>query len=793
MFEAMLGLDDSHQVAGIDMFIRGGWILALVLIVVAIAVALYLYRSEDRLSPRRRAFMSACQGLALLMLIIVILKPVADVRLNKPYKRTMLVLLDTSRSMQTEDQRSTSEEVAEAAKALGKMPLKQALTADKLDDMRQQVGPVSRIDLARAMLDHSEIKLFDKMSEQFQVRFFTFDEQLRPEGGGENPTEWLKTRQADGDTTQVGAAMEEAVARYSGQPIAGVVVLSDFASVKGRDPVEAARKLKEQGIPVFPIGVGLPAPPDIQVQRVISPEVVFKGDHVPLRVQINSHGFEGTAVELSLAIDSDLSSSQQVELVGGVQFADMVFTPKNESGSVDLELSVSSLSGETTDKNNSLNRRVRIIDEKIKVLYIEGMPRWEYRYLRWVLLRDPRLQVQFLMYQGDPALAASSPQYLATFPEDVQDAWKYDLIILGDVPASYFNATQMGLIDNLVKKSGGSLLMVAGPMAAPVSYRDTPIESILPVNLGTGQWESLDPDVYPVVTADGRENPVASLSLSGDADENERIWSRVRPMYAIPQLNGAKAGATVLLTLPKSDEQLQDYPLVAWQRYGNGKSLFVATEELWRMRREVGRKFHERFWGQTIQFLTLSRLLGQNKQISVETGNDTYSAGEPVEIYANVLDESFEPDPRESYTVIVERKATPDTRAEVKLTPVPNSPGMFSGAYFTAEDDSYLVRTEDQDAEISNQAEFVVETIPLEDRVTEMRSDVVRQIAELSGGKSLSLADLENFPENELGTEGELLSEVRMEMDLWDRWPLFVLLVAFAGTEWYFRRRDNLV
>jgi uncharacterized membrane protein len=792
MLKFILGIDNWDDIAAIEN--RGGWVLALVLIAIAIAVSIFLYRSESRLSQRRRVLMGVCQGLALLMLIVIILKPVAVIRQTKPYKRTILVLLDTSRSMLTEDTRSTAEEVARAAKALGKLPLEKSLTNDEVDDVRQEVGPVSRIDLARAMLEHPEIKLLENLNKDYQVRFFTFDDQVRPEGGAENPTEWLESRAADGETTQVGEAMTEAVARYPGQEIAGVVVFSDFASLKGQDPVEAARNLEEQGIPVFPIPIGLPAPPDIQVQRVIAPEVVFKGDHVPLRVQFKSSGFKGSSIELSLTIDSELSSSQQIELKGGVQFADFMFTPKSDStGSVELNLAIPALAAETSVENNSLARKVRIIDEKIKVLYIEGMPRWEYRYLRWVLMRDPRIDVRFLMTQGDPALAAGSNQHLSGFPEDVKDAFKFDLIILGDVPASYFNATQLSLIDDLVKKSGGSLLMVAGPMAAPVSYRDTPIETMLPVNLGTGQWESLDSDVYPRVAKGGRESPVSMLSLSGDVDENDRIWSRVRPLYAVPQLGGAKSGATVLMTLPKSDEQLPDYPLVSWQRYGNGKSLFVATEELWRMRREVGRKFHERFWGQTIQFLTLSRLLGQNKQISVDTEDDTYSAGEPVKLYANVLDESFEPDPRESYTVVIEQKGAPETQAQVKLMPVPNSLGMFSGEYLADEDGTYVVRTEDTDAEISNQAEFDVATLPMEDRVKEMRADVVRQIAELSGGKNLTLSELKTFPASELGEAEELSTPVQMEKELWDIWPLFVLLVAFSGTEWYFRRRDNLV
>ena len=400
-----------------------------------------------------------------------------------------------------------------------------------------------------------------------------------------------------------------------------MLVLSDFAWADGRNPVHVAMNLKQQGIPVFPVAIGLPEPPDIHLRTVIAPKVVFQGDRVPVRVQIESHGFAKRNVELELAIDGQQVTSKQFELEDGVQYEEVMFIPERESGSVQLDLNVTELSGETTLKNNAASHNVKIIDQKIKVLYIEGMPRWEYRYLRWVLLRDPRLDVKFLMTQGDPALAATSPQHLARFPQVAKDAFQFDLIILGDVPASYFNATQMGLIEDLVKNRGGSLLMVAGPMAAPATYRDTPIADILPVKLGNGEWESLN--VGPVVTLAGRESSVTTLSPSPET--NARIWSLVRPMY-LPRLDGAKAGATVLLTKPKEAEQLADYPLVAWQPYHTGKSMFVATEDLWRMRLEVGDRYHAAFWGQAIQFLTLARLLGENKQIRLETDRRTYSS-----------------------------------------------------------------------------------------------------------------------------------------------------------------------
>ncbi len=798
MLKTLLGLDDSQDVAAMDWHFRAGWFLALFLIALAVVFAIYLYQSESRLSRQRRWVLGTFQVLALSMIIVVILEPVADISLVKSYQRTMLVLLDTSRSMGIEDQRTTPAEVDEAAKALGKIALDATTPADGVEELRQQVGPASRLALARGALQHPGINLLGELDRSYNVRFFTFDETLEPEGGATlepedgsvKPLEWLETREADGETSQVGSALSEAIARYAGQPVAGVVMLSDFAWVKGQDPVVATERLKSSGIPIYTVPIGLPAPPDIHVRSVIGPEVVFTGDTVPLRAQIDSHGFEGQAVELTLTIDGERSTSRQVELRGGVQFEELSFKPQRAKGTMNLTVAISELAGETTRKNNSREHKVRILDEKIKVLYVEGMPRWEYRYLRWVLLRDPRLEVRFLMTQGDPALAATSSRYISRFPHEVEDALEYDLIILGDVPSSYFSSKQLDLMTDLVKKGGGSLLMVAGPMAAPASYRETPIAEVLPINIGSGEWESVGSSVHPVVTAAGRESQATLLSPSHET--NERIWSHVRPMYSLPRLAGAKPAATVLLSLPKDAEEIRDYPLVAWQRYGNGKSLFVATEDLWRMRLEVGDRYHARFWGQTIQFLTLSRLLGQNKQVSLETDRGTYSAGEQVNVFANVLTESFEPVEQSEYAVVLENTANVDASAELELVPVPDQPGLYAGVHLASADGSYVLRTRAVDAEISNRVEFEVATIPIEDRETAAREDIARQIAGLSGGEVLRLPELRGLP-GKLGEEEELTSIVRMQRDLWDAPLLFCLLVIFAGIEWYLRRRDNLV
>lgn len=789
MLKKLIGLEAGERIVNFDAYFRHGWVLLLVAACAAAAFSFYLYRRELALSKGRRIFMGVCHALALILLAVILLEPVLDVQIVKPMKRTVLVLLDTSASMAIRDIRSRAADVEDAGRITGAIGLTNSVSEQDL--ARVAAAPArSRLELAQLALAHPAMPWVDELAREYDVRFFAFDEALRPSSGETGTADWLGKRKADGASSRVGSAIAEAVARHAGQPLGGVVVLSDFAWIGGQDPAEVARDMKSRGIPVFPVGIGVSSQPDFSVRRIIAPDVAFAGDRIPLRIQVDSSGFEGKAGALALTVNGEAVASQELVFSGGTQFAEILFRPVQKSGSAALEVTVSGPAGEISADNNRAAHTIRILDQKIHVLYVEGMPRWEYRYLRWVLLRDPRLDVRFLMTEGDPALAATSPRHLAKFPEDPAEVMKYDLVILGDVSAKYFNSAQLDRMEELVRQGGGSLLMLAGPVGAPASYAQTPIAKLLPVKFVNEPWRPVGDERFPVVTPEGLESPCTSLLSPSEA--NARLWSQVRPLSHVPPLEGAKPGATTLLTLSGDIEGARAYPLVAWQRYGNGKSMFVGSEDLWRLRQDEGATYHARFWGQTIQFLALSRLLGANKQIALETDRRLYSTGEQVKIFANVLNEAFAPVSEPSYRVLLEPLGQAQAATEIELEPVPNSPGLYSGVYLAAEDGTFEVRPPSAQRELSNVTQFDVKTTPLEQRETDMQANVVRQVAQLSGGKAYRLPELGALP-GDLHKDKELTQTIHRERDLWDLPFLFVAMVVLAGVEWFMRRRDNLV
>ena len=791
MIERLLGIDDVGTVTYFELLLRHAWprLVVLALVLAAAAYAVYLYHKEHSLTVRRRVVMGVLRASVLGIVVIALFEPILGLEMIIKAKRTVLVLLDTSESMTTRDVRRTEDEVKDAALALGKLAFddpKAVLT----EKARQESAAVPRIDLAKGLLNHPTVNVFQQLGKDYTVRYFGFGERLEPtQGKGESSPDVLGAAQAVAKATRLGTAIQEAVDRSSGQPIAGIIILTDGISNDGLEPAAVAQRLGERNIPIFPIAIGLPNAPDVQLRGLIVPDTVFHKDKVPLRVEIVSGGYAGRTANLSVLLDGQEVAGKVVNLTGKGQFEELLFVPDARTDTAKLEVVISTLPGEITPANNRTGKTLRVIKEKIKVLYVEGKPRWEYRYLRQVLLRDPRLDVKFLLTEGDRDQALSSDQYLTDFPEDAAKAFLFDLVILGDVPASYFSPAQLARIEELVQKRGGSFLMLAGHLNAPVSYFGTPIASLLPVRLRAEGWQDVDESVYVVIPEGSADSAI--MTLDSPKERNQDLWGLVKPLYKIPVLDGPKPAATVLASISRGARGGEAYPLIAWERYGSGKSLFVGTDQLWRLRFKQGDKYHARFWGQTIQFLTLSRLLGENKRIQIETDQSQYRTGQRVQISANVLDETYEPVKAKAYTLYLDRTAPTKQSVTLHLEPVPNIPGLYQGFYTPDVAGRYALRAPGNDPTLSNTAEFSVEKAELEQLERAMQDELLKNMATASGGRCFTVRDLPKIAETVAGEERT--SVIRREHELWDLPIVFIAILALLGTEWLLRRRYDLV
>jgi len=892
-----------------DWGFRSSWSVTLlfVLVLLAIAYCVYLYGRRSDLPRSKRVTLGSLRAIVLILLLMVLFEPVLATESVQTLRRTLLVLVDRSASMELADRRTREDELAEAALAVGEtnypaldlhrqlarahvaaagamaalrepvdltaaarrqretLAVFRSITALDTNtiamlgtDVQQRTGQIeadqqallediesamtrsaaappdadrlrsgqqaivdqlsewlvairrlpverptraaatdspTRMALAKSVLSRERLGLMGELSNRYDVRVFAFGDQVEQVVGDNaddaSADQWLEPLQAltaDAPVTRLGGALNDAASRYAGLPIAGAIVLTDGASNRGLEPVEAAQRLGERGVPVFPIGIGLPEPPDVRVTQLITQQAFFADETARVAAALESSGYAGRSVELTVSL-GDREMQQKVVTLSedGRQYVEFSFEPDVPAGPNELTVTAEPIDGEASATNNAQTRTVRVIDEKIRVLYVEQKPRWEYRYLRQILLRDRRLDVRFLVTEGDQAMATRTAHHIAALPTSEQQLFEYDLVILGDVPASYFTTPQLDAIRKLVRERGGSLLMVAGRQDAPYSYATTPIADVLPVRLDRIGRQMIPPAVYPVVADEVDRH--SFVYVHTDPRMNRAAWSTVQPLWDLPEVGGLKPGAHLLLTLSDTEDKDEKYPLMAWQRYGNGKVLYVGTGDLWRLRFTRGDYYHARFWSQAIQFLTLSRLLGENRQIQISADRQRVRRGEQVTIYANVLNEAFEPIRAEMYHLKVDTGEGPPR--SLTLQAVPDQPGLFQAVYAPEQAGRVIIRPEGADSDRGNEAVVLVEDAPLEMVDPRLQAQTLRRMAEASGGRYF---DIRTLPELPAALAGEPLTrQMRREHELWDLPIVLIILLVAAGLEWSLRRWWNLL
>ena len=769
----------------------------LVAIFAAIVVlSLYLYRRPWGLPLWLRGILVVSRVLVLALLVATLMEPTAVRTEEHTRERSLPVLLDVSESMSMKDQRKLPEEIVEAAAALGMAPLDEEINADQavmgLDaGQRQKITASSRLDLAKAVLVDSARPIFESLGEDLDLSYHSFGQSPRLISDDTVvAAEDLAVLEATDPGTSIASSLE-AVANSGGIPPAGIVLLSDGIDSATSQRSEAVlRDLGAREIPVYTVPLGLPDPDDVSINNIVMQEVAFSGDRVPVRVHLQSEGYEQRTARLSVLLNDRRVSSRVVRFEGGLQFEEVDFSVDiYEKGAAQIDVVIEPFDDEVSITNNRITRSIRVVNEKVNVLYIEGNARWEFRYLRAILKRDPRINATFIASNVGPEVARNSPEHIERFPSKREEAFMYDLVILGDVDAAFFNDEELGLLEELIRDRGASLLMLCGPMHSPGSYKGTPVQTMLPVRFDPDEkWAEVSESVYPVLTPEGRSSLV--MTLENEDDLNDRIWSRMAPMDQLPPLLAAKPGATVLAVLSDSTERDQSYPLVAWQRYGTGKCMSIASDRLWRLRYKTGDKYHWRVWSQCIQFMTLSRLMGEHKRIRLETDRSSYFVGSQGRLYAHVLDDDFEPVVQSGFDVVVSGLDGAAASQQIKLQPDRSQPGLYEGYFTPPRPGRYRMEANENDSKVSSITEFQVSDIRQELTETDMRLENLQRIADLTGGATLGVREL---PKLASLVNGEsLTTTVRSERPLWDHWLVILLLVGLLGAEWILRRGHDL-
>ena len=415
-----------------------------------VLLSLYLYRRPWSLPLWLRITLGVARLVVLTLVVASLFEPTGVVSETHTQSRTLPVLIDVSESMSMKDPRKNPEDVADAAAALG-MLTEDGMEPDRVSmlldaDQRQKILSSSRLDLARGILTESAAPVFESLGESLDISYQSFAASPQVISDASKVTAGdLASLEATGSVTSIAASLDSA-AKSGVTPPAGIVLLTDGIDNASSQYTESVLKdLGARGIPVFPVPIGMDEPDDVSIRNIVMQEVAFSGDSVPVKVQLLSKGYEKRTARLTIKLNDRQVSQRRVRLEGGVQFEDIDFNVDlYEKGAARIEIAIEPFDDEISVANNRVERPIRVVNEKVNVLYIEGNNRWEFRYLTAILKRDPRLNTTFISSSAGPEFARNSPEHIERFPSKREDVFQYDLVILGDVDAEFFTPDELG-------------------------------------------------------------------------------------------------------------------------------------------------------------------------------------------------------------------------------------------------------------------------------------------------------------------------------------------------------------
>jgi uncharacterized membrane protein len=727
------------------------------LVAAAIAGSYILYRRTAGTLPHPwRYGLAGLRAAAFLVLIFLFLQPVLRVHSAIPQKSFVAVAFDSSKSMEIRD---------------GK-------------------GGKSRLDVERELLQRAANPFLDELAAKFRLRFFRFSNTAeRSEGFADIPRH--------GNSTDLERTLNQIVGELATAPLAGIVLITDGADNHSNDLDAAAAQLRAGNIRVYTIGIGSPdLSPDIEVLRVTTPPKVLKDTAMEAEVSIRSTGYPGRQAKLLVFDQEKLLQTQEITLGRD----DEVKTYKvnfsgHSSGPRVFKFRVEPFTNESIHDNNDQTILVAIADEQPPILYVEGEPRWEYGFLRRAILEDKNLHLVTLLRQADGKFLRQGVETAETlekgFPVDKAELFNYKAIILGSVEASFFTFDQLRMISDFVSERGGGFLMLGGRNSfGQGGYINTPLEDLLPVALihgAGGVAEFQDLEYKAGLTGYGIQHPITRLALS--EEQNRKRWEAAPALVGLNPTLGSKPGATVLVRANVPDARGQRPVILAFQRFGKGKSIALTTASTWRWRMELEHtdNFHELFWKQMLRWMVSD----VTNPVSVAAERQSCSMEDAAVIRAEARDASFIP--LNNAQIKAQVKTPSGQISSLQFAWDVDKDGAYSAVFKPQEEGIHEITAE------AFQGSRSLGTAKTYIRIAEsteefhnaaMNSSLLKRLSARTEGRYYSPADLDTLPEDISYVEK---GPVRLEeKDLWDMPFLFLLMTGLISAEWILRKRKGL-
>jgi uncharacterized membrane protein len=734
-------------------------IVAVAVAALAAIAALITYRgawSSER--PRDRVVLIALRLGIVAAVIFCLARPILVLKAAVPQQNFLGILLDDSRSMTIAD-----------------------------------TSGQPRTDFVQQQLALPDSALLNALSQRFVLRFFRFSSSADRVGSAAD----LKYA---GTASRLGPALERARDELAGLPLAGLVMVSDGADTSDATLETELASLKARLIPVFTVGVGQERfAKDIQITRIETPRSTLKGTTLSVDVVVSQNGYAGSTVPLNVEDNGRLVGTQQVTLPPDGESATVRVTfTASDAGARVFKFFVPTQNGEQVTQNNTRDALIEVADRRERVLYYEGEPRPEMKFIRRALEDDKNLDLDVLQRLAEEKYTRflvegngnPDEQLVGGFPKTREELFAYRAIILGSVEAASFTPDQLKMLADFVSKRGGTLMMLGGRRSfAEGGWAGTPVAEVLPVELdkpvNDKQFVLKNLSVHP--TREGESSPVVQLAATEKASLAK--WDDMPTVTAVNPIQRVKPGATVLLN--GANNQRDSQIVLAYQRYGRGKSVAFPIQDSWMWKMDfkvpVDDTTHATFWRRMVRWL----VDGVPGQVEMTTSLERVEPGEPFKLSAEVMDPSFTEvnDGRVVAQITSPSGKTNDVPLEWSVTKdgeyvgsfVPDEPGMYAVKTTAHRGAADLGTSVTHVRASAGDAEYFDAT---------MRAPLLKRIAEDTGGRFFTPANAAQLPEA-ISYSGRGVTVVE-ERDLWDMPIIMLLILALAAGEWGFRRVRGL-
>jgi len=731
------------------------WLLPLLIILSAGGLAVLIHRRLRDAVPKLQSWRAwvvwGMQSAMVALILLLLWQPAVTVAALSSQKNIIAIVLDDSRSMATPDSDGKPRETA-ALSALGNSVL-------------------------------------EGLQRRFQVRIYRLGNRLTQVDrlNGVTPTE---------AATHISDGLKQLVTQTSDLPIGAILLLSDggenSAELSSSSiSLDALQALRNRRLPVHAIGFGKPEQAhEVELENVNVTANAIPNTRLTATISLKQYGYAGSKAVLFARDGNKTLAAREVTLAanGAIQTESLFFSA-GSAGAKTLQFGVEPLPGEENLNNNVMMRPVLVSDAKRRILYIEGEPRWEFKFIRRAEDDDPTIQLVSMLRTSENKIyrqGINDPNELADgFPVRPEDLFAYSGIIIGSIAADYFTPLQQELLREYVDRRGGGVLFLGGRSSlSDGGWGASSMNEMLPTFLPPGGNAFHRNSATVELTAEGLDSSITRLL--DDPVKNAERWRKLTYLADYEDPGSPKPGATVLAQMNAGRRK---FPLLITQSYGHGRTAVLATGGTWRwqMSEAFGDPSHDLFWQQLLRWLIADSPGPVAASISTRTLMDQGH----VQLTAQIRDKQFQPMADAHVTAHI--VGPEGTSTLLDLMPSQDTAGQYQTEWTAAKSGAYLAEiTAESAGEHPQELGRDVLTFQREDGVaenfhTEQNQSLLQQLALQTGGRYWNPSDLRDLPRDISYSEAGI--SVRSTEPLWNMPIVFILLLVLPIAEWLLRRK----